>query len=356
GDSFLKVHFQNTHYEVLHVHIEAPSHISFSFSCPTAITDDDHDVYYFDIDCGSSDPPNNINSVMFDKYPFVCTVEAKISENISVKEGINPKSGLVSCVLLFNSPDVRNPSLGPSEIIIRAKFPKSGFKTEYIHPTIYHSVFLYPKLSIRGYYNSSVDVNQCIFKDIQLTPIDSNEQLRIDSTLPCIDASYFIHSQTHYPIIVLKLINCVGIIKSDRTEYLYILRKASSQNITLKINIIFDQLPCLHASTLSFGMVVEIIVALVIIFLTYIYRDLFMTFTNFVYRNYARVKMLFGAINKTINDSTNSFNQTDQSQFAAPKQCSLKSTDNSLGADGDLTTELYTTRKEFLNSSFKYSL
>ncbi|KAF0991214.1 hypothetical protein HZS_208, partial [Henneguya salminicola] len=283
GDCLLRVKFEDISYDILYVKVQPPSNLRFSDNSPHAISND-HNIYYFDI-ISDSYRGEYASGVVFDRFPFICKLQGDLQHFMHIQEGFNEQTGLISCVVYINETSDRIENF-PLNLEVSVFFPKDlrAATSGQIYARISRSVSYYSRLSVLTRFSTAIDVDQCIFDGISISRIEPMEQLQIYSSLECINTSYYINAESSSTLIVLKLSPCFKIIHSNRQEFLYVVRKNTKQKITIRINIIYDMLPCLHPS-------------------------------------------FFGTLT-SINP-----------QYNSPKPCSLKRTDYSFGDGVDPTTE-----------------
>lgn len=349
GECLLQVKSRGVFYDVLRVNVKTPSNLSFASETLSTVTDRTAS-YYFDLAVDGVPLLNSPPYPEFSSFPFVCNLYGYRRGAFNLKPTFNAETGSVSCLLGLKPVCTDEPCQGVLELRLEVVF--RGEQSAESALTASKIISFYPKLTVQPSESTLFIVDRCVFDGISLSRLESGESLSIKSTLDCIKSSYVVEDDDSV-VIVIRLNRCYGIVKSDKNESLLFTRKATGQAFRLNLHLVFDNLSCLHAPFISFGLVIKLMVTACCLIVIYAYSSTVQGLLRFIHQTYIRVDARYSLAKRALGQALGVPSSSDDGALSfSPKPCSLKSAENSFGNEVDLTRELYTTRREFLNSSF----
>ncbi|KII70475.1 Nuclear pore membrane glycoprotein 210-like protein [Thelohanellus kitauei] len=335
GETLLQIKYEASTYDVLKISVSEPSESKFSENAPSPITEDGHN-YTFAIESVSELKPGT--TAQFPRYPFTCSIENGDRIPLKAVEGVDYKTGHICCLIKPTEHQDFDTTIQPRNItIVSAFIDQQGVEISRFAKTV---LFL-PKMSL-DHSHSPINIKRCRFDDIRFTQLQKGEELEIKTDLPCIESSYHYDQNIVQTVIVFKIDKCFQIIRSSTGGYITITRHLTKQKLSFPFLLQFEELECLHDSAVIISNTFKIIVALLCIIIPII----------LYYQWAAWLQCLGSIINKLMALSSQTASHGQQNHpYPTPKLCSLKPDISS--DDGSFNKELYTTRREFLNSSIK---
>lgn len=337
GESDLNVQYKSSYYSVLKLKISPPFSVEFSKSISVVSTKIKN--YYLDIVINEDFTHKNYN-VSFDHYPFTCLFSSNINHPYKISEGINPETGFLCCILTTKNQDSYP---GDSfDFSLNVEFKINNQENKYLAVKKLNYV---PPLSSQKFAKTPISVNKCIFEDITLKTNGVIDDLLITSDIECMEIGSYVNKNSKLTVMSLKLSKCLEKIKSDIRGNIIVSRESTNDKIEIPIVVKYDDISCLHGPIVSSGILFNLLVLLVCILISWIIFDRMKIIYMFFYDIFMKFRILFDISQRTFVGPSN-VNQIP------PKACSLKKSDSSV-EDGSFSRELYTTRKEYLNSSYK---